>query len=40
VIVVIDSFFKMAHFVVYDKANEASHVADLYFKEIIRPYRV
>jgi len=33
--VVVDRFSKMAHFVAYHKADNVSHVVDLYFKEII-----
>ena len=34
--VVIDRFSKMAHFVPWNKYNDASHVFDLYFKDIMR----
>ena len=36
ILVVIDRFSKMAHFVPCNKSNDASHVADLCFKEIVR----
>ena len=36
ILVVIDRFSKMAHFVPCNKSNDAFHVADLYFKEIVR----
>ena len=36
ILVVIDRFSKMAHFVPCNKSNDVSHVADLYFKEIMR----
>jgi len=36
VMVVVNRFSKMAHFVACHKADDASHVADLYLREIIR----
>ena len=33
--VVVDRFSKMAHFVPCNKPNDASHVSDLYFKDIM-----
>ena len=36
ILVVVDRFSKMAHFVPCKRSNDASHVADLYFKEIVR----
>ena len=36
ILMVVDRFSKMAHFVPCNKSNDASHVADLYFKEIVR----
>ena len=36
ILVVVDKFSKMAYFVPCNKSNDASHVADLYFKEIVR----
>ena len=35
IMVVIDRFLKMAHFVPCNKSNDASHVANLYFKDIM-----
>jgi len=34
--VVLDRFTKMTHFLACYKTDDASHVVDLYFKEIIR----
>ena len=34
--VVVHRFSKMAHFVPCNKSNDASHVVDLYFKDIMR----
>ena len=36
IMVVVDSFSKIAHFVACHTTNDASHVANLYFKEIVR----
>ena len=38
--VVVDRFSKIAHFVSYNKTMDASHVAGLYFQEIVRLYGI
>jgi len=38
--VVVERFTKMAHFVACHKVDDASHVAGLHFKEIIRLHGV
>ena len=36
IIVVVDRFSKIAHFVQCHKTNDASNVSNLYFKEMVR----
>ena len=40
IMVVVDRFFYMAHFILCQKTDVPSHIVELYFEEVLRPYVV